>query len=99
MKAHLNSYVVIVTFEVKMAYRGVFREAILENASASRGSEPGCTVFDVWENQDGSEIFLYEVYNSEAAFKEHLSTEHFRRFETVVAPWIIDRHVSRPTTA
>jgi (4S)-4-hydroxy-5-phosphonooxypentane-2,3-dione isomerase len=56
--------VVIVTFKVKPAHRAEFRDAILENAAAARTLEPGCSVFDVCENQDGSEVFLYEVYDN-----------------------------------
>jgi quinol monooxygenase YgiN len=94
MMASQGGYVVIVTFGVKPTYQAAFRDAILENASASRKLEPGCSVFDVCENQDGTEIFLYEVYDSEAAFTEHLASDHFRRFDAMVAPWIVDKRVT-----
>ena len=60
--------------------------------SASRMLEPGCRVFDVCENQDGSEFFLYE-YDSEAMFRDHLATDHFRRFDSLVGPWVVDKRV------
>jgi (4S)-4-hydroxy-5-phosphonooxypentane-2,3-dione isomerase len=88
-----GGYVVIVNFQVKPEFRAAFRDAVLENASASRMREPGCSVFDVCENQDGSEFFLYEVYDSEARFRDHLATEHFRHFDSLVAPWVVDKRV------
>ncbi len=88
-----EGYVVTVTFEVKPEFRAAFRDAVLENASASRVLEPGCRVFDVCEKEDGSEFFLYEVYDSEAMFRDHLATGHFRRFDSLVAPWVVDKRV------
>jgi (4S)-4-hydroxy-5-phosphonooxypentane-2,3-dione isomerase len=94
MTSRREGYVVIVTFGVKPTYRGAFRDAVLENASASRTVEPGCSVFDVCESEDGSEVFLYEIYDSGAAFREHLATDHFRRFDALVAPWVVDKRVT-----
>jgi quinol monooxygenase YgiN len=93
MTARRDGYAVIVTFAVQPPYRKAFRDAILENASASRTLEPGCSVFDVCESEDGSEVYLYEIYDSEAAFREHLATDHFRRFDALVAPWVVDKRV------
>jgi (4S)-4-hydroxy-5-phosphonooxypentane-2,3-dione isomerase len=94
LTARRADYAGIVTFAVEPTYREAFRNAILENASASRALEPGYSVFDVCESEDGSEIFLYEIYGSEAAFREHLATEHFRRFDALVAPWVVDKRVT-----
>lgn len=94
MTARRDGYVVIVTFAVKPMHREAFRDAILENASTSRALEPGCSVFDVCESADGSEVFLYEIYDSEGAFKEHLATDHFRCFDALVAPWVLDKRVT-----
>lgn len=85
--ARRDGFVVVVTFKVVSEFRTAFHDAVLENAHTSRTTEPGCSIFDVCESPDTSEIFLYEVYDSEAAFKEHLATEHFRRFDALVAPW------------
>ena len=82
------SYVVSVVFVVKPEHRAEFRREMIANATASRTREPGCRQFDVCETPDGSEIFLYEVYDSEAAFKEHLATGHFRTFDATVKPWL-----------
>ena len=88
-----HDFVVTVGFAVKPEYHGAFLDAVSENARTSRAFEPGCSVFDVCEDACGSEFFLYEVYDEEAAFKVHLATEHFRRFDALVTPWVIDKRV------
>ena len=87
------SYVITVVFRARAEHRDDFRAAMIENATASRTSEPGCRQFDVCETPDGSEIFLYEVYDDEPAFKAHLATDHFRRFDARVKPWVEDKRV------
>ena len=87
------SYVVTVVFRARAENRDAFRAAMIENATASRTVEPGCRQFDVCETADGSEIFLYEVYDDEAAFKAHLATDHFRHFDATVKPWLEAKHV------
>ena len=89
----MTGFVVTVAFQVHPQHRAAFREAIRENAAASVAREPGCSVFDVCEKADGSEMFLYEVYDDEGAFKAHLATDHFKRFDSLAAPWVADKRV------
>jgi quinol monooxygenase YgiN len=86
-------FVVTVVFRAKPEYRAQFRNEMLENAAASRTKEPGCRLFDVCESPDGADIFLYEIYDDEAAFQAHLATDHFKRFNATTAPWIAEKHV------
>ena len=86
-------FVVTVVFRAKPEFRAQFRAAMLENAAASRTDEPGCRQFDVCESADGSTIFLYEIYDDEAAFKAHLATAHYQRFNASVTPWTAEKHV------
>jgi (4S)-4-hydroxy-5-phosphonooxypentane-2,3-dione isomerase len=87
------SYVVTVVFRAKPEQRDAFRKAMVENATASRTREPGCRQFDVCESPDAT-IFLYEVYDDEAAFKAHLATDHFLRFDAAVKPWLEHKQVT-----
>lgn len=89
----MTGFVVTVTFRIEPEFRGPFRDAILANSSTSVRDEPGCSVFDVCEKADGSEIFLYEIYDDEAAFKAHLATDHFKRFDAQVGPWVVDKRI------
>jgi quinol monooxygenase YgiN len=88
------SYIVTVVFVAKPEHREDFRRAMIENATASREREPGCRQFDVCENPDG-EIFLYEVYDDEAAFHAHLASDHYRRFDAQVKPWVDEKRVTK----
>ena len=89
----MSGFVVTVAFRIKPEHRAEFRLAMLENAKSSVEDEPGCSVFDVCEGKDG-DIFLYEVYDDEPAFKAHLATDHFKRFDSKVAPWVVDKRVT-----
>lgn len=88
-----GGYVVAVTFAVKDGHRAAFRDAVVENARVSRAREPGCRVFDVCADADGAEVFLYEVYDGEGAFRDHLASEHFLEFDRAVAPWVASKRV------
>ena len=79
---------VIVDFKVKAAHLAEFRSAIDINARASVADEPGCSQFDVCvDPQDASKIFLYEIYDDQAAFEAHLRTPHYAVFDQASANW------------
>jgi autoinducer 2-degrading protein len=82
-------YVIVVDFTIKPEHVAAFRTAIVENARLSRESEPGCRQFDVCvDPEDATRIFLYELYDDEAAFQAHLRTAHFLEFDRASAPWV-----------
>jgi autoinducer 2-degrading protein len=87
------SFVVTVHFVAKPEHREAFRAAMVENAAASRQTEPGCRQFDVCETPDGQSIFLYEIYDDEGAFRAHLATAHYLRFNETTAPWVAEKRV------
>ena len=87
-------YVVTVEFAIKAEWLEVFSKAVLTNAQTSLEQEPGCRQFDVClDGDDPSHFFLYELYLDSAAFKLHLGTEHFKRFDATVAEWVESKHV------
>jgi quinol monooxygenase YgiN len=90
-------YVITVLFETSAPER--FREAIEANAAVSR-QEPGCRRFDVCYADGGTKVFLYEIYDDEAAFDAHLASPHFKTFKTAIEPIVTTRrgesyHLSR----
>lgn len=89
------SLVVTVVFVAKAEHRADFRREMIANAEASRTKEPGCRQFDVCESADGSTIFLYEIYDDEAAFDAHLAAEHYKRFNALTMPWVSERKVAK----
>jgi (4S)-4-hydroxy-5-phosphonooxypentane-2,3-dione isomerase len=70
-----------------------FVEAIKENASASV-KEPGCREFNVLVLANRpNHVFLFEVYDNEAALAAHRETAHFKKFFATAGSIIADRNV------
>jgi autoinducer 2-degrading protein len=87
-------YVVIVDFKIKSEHLAQFMPLMLENARASRETEPGCRQFDVCVNpKDRTSVFLYEIYDNRAAFDAHLATAHFKKFDPAVAAMVASKAV------
>lgn len=82
-------FVVTVLFSIKPAHVDEFMAAMLANASTSLQLEPGCRQFDVCQKgSDRTEVFLFEVYDSEADFARHLAAPHFLAFNEQTASWV-----------
>lgn len=87
-------YVIVVDFKIKPERLAEFMPLMLENARASRETEPGCRVFDVCADpKKETSVFLYEVYDDRAAFDEHLDSPHFKRFDAAVASMVASKTV------
>ena len=70
-----------------------FLEAIKENA-ANAVKEPGCREFNITVLANNpNHVFLYEVYDNEAALNAHRQTEHFKKYQAATANMIADRNV------
>jgi len=76
-------FVLTVDMEVIPGQIEAFRKAIEENSAASI-KEPGCRQFHVaTSTTDPNHIFLYEIYDNEAAYQAHRTTEHFKKFDAI----------------
>lgn len=74
-------YVITVELRVEPQHHDMLLEMISENARASARDEPGCRQFDVCVDEaDPGFVFLYEIYDDEAAFEAHQRTPHYARF-------------------
>ena len=90
----MTGYVVCVEFEIRPELFAAFRPLMIENARVSARDEPGCRQFDVCVPEDGTpRVFLYEVYDDEAAFEAHLETAHFKRFAEATREMIVGRRI------
>jgi (4S)-4-hydroxy-5-phosphonooxypentane-2,3-dione isomerase len=90
----MNPYVIYVDFRVKPGMLAAFRKAVDDNAIASCRDEPGCRRFDVIEPRgEANRILLYEIYDSEKAFGEHIRAPHFLRFDKETAPMVAQKSV------
>lgn len=78
--------IVHVHVSVKPESVEAFREATIENASASL-KEPGVARFDVIQQQDDpTKFILVEVYRSAEAAAAHKETPHYAKWRDTVAP-------------
>jgi quinol monooxygenase YgiN len=90
MKGHMM-FAVTVTFRIHTGRMDDFLPKMTTNARTSRAVETGCQQFDIC--RDGDTIFLYELYDSRAAFDAHLASDHFKSFDAAVGPMIAEKHV------
>jgi quinol monooxygenase YgiN len=91
-------YINAVDLDIVPSERDKFLDAVAEDAAGTI-REPGCLQFDVLVlTEDPNHIFLYEVYESEAAFKAHRETGHFKKYAAVTANMVAKR-VARTMTA
>ena len=62
-------YVITVLFSTSAEHASEFLQAMVANARTSVAEEPGCRQFDVCvSDRNPNDVFLYEVYDSKAAF-------------------------------
>ena len=86
----------VVEFRIKAAHVDAFASAIVENARASRETEPGCRQFDVCRDPaDARVFFLYELYDDEAAIRAHLQSAHFLQMNAQTEAWVDRKQVWR----
>ena len=83
----------VVEFLIKPEHVAAFGEAIVDNARASRETEPGCRQFDVCIDPASGTIFLYEIYDDRAAFEAHMRTAHFIAFDAATRDWVARKDV------
>lgn len=96
----MTMYVITVLFTVHSAHRADFLAEMVNNARLSLEREPGCRQFDVCTViKSADDIFLYEIYDSRAAFDAHLASEHFQQFNLKTQPWVKTKVVSALTKA
>lgn len=92
-----DPYVIIVefTFDVKDVDKAI--ELLLEMQTVTLENEEGCFVYEVLLSEDDpSKIFLYESYESEAAFKTHQkSTYHKTIITDQLSPLLKESRVTK----
>ena len=92
----MSRFAIIVEFELLKGGFDIFLQEVLKNGEASRREEPGCQCFDVLvPNKDENRIVLYEAYDNEAAFQEHLQSQHFKDFSDRVSGLVTDRKLTK----
>jgi (4S)-4-hydroxy-5-phosphonooxypentane-2,3-dione isomerase len=91
-------YINAVDLDIVPAQRDAYLAAIKENSEAAI-QEPGCKEFNILVlGDDPNHLFLFEVYENEAAFQSHRASEHFKKYAALTANMVAKR-VSRPMGA
>jgi (4S)-4-hydroxy-5-phosphonooxypentane-2,3-dione isomerase len=86
-------YVNAVDLDIKPGDMPKFLEAVKENG-ANAVKEPGCREFNIQVlAKDPNHVFLYEVYDNEAALNTHRATDHFKKFAAATADMVTKREV------
>jgi (4S)-4-hydroxy-5-phosphonooxypentane-2,3-dione isomerase len=81
----MRPLVVLVEILVKPSFVTQFRDLIAANAKTSLELEIGCKRFDVVVDPEEPRRFvLYEIYEDEAAFDEHLASSHYLSFADAI---------------
>ncbi|MFV0385024.1 putative quinol monooxygenase [Paracoccus sp. (in: a-proteobacteria)] len=94
----MTKFAIIADFHLKPGSLAAFRPLIDANARSSVADEPGCQRFDVMELPDQPDrVLLYEIYDSEEAFGQHLQSPHFHRFDAASAGLIETKSITRCT--
>ena len=89
-----DRYVVLVDFRLLARRHEDFRRIVDDIAGQSVAREPGCCRFAGIEVEGESDrVLLYEIYDSKAAFRLHLASEHFGQFDAAAAPLCLHKQV------
>ncbi|MEJ6394800.1 putative quinol monooxygenase [Gymnodinialimonas sp. 2305UL16-5] len=87
-------FVVTVTLRIDPPQLPLFAALMRTNAATSLAEEPDCLRFDVCTDPSTpDEIFLYEIYRDEGAFKAHLQSKHFKTFDEASADMVISKRI------
>ena len=91
----MSGYVIAVDFIIRPESRDRFLALVRKNAAQSLASEKGCKRFDVCVPPEGAgRVFLYEIYDDEAAFKVHIESAHFKTFAEAIAGMVVERRIT-----
>jgi quinol monooxygenase YgiN len=85
-------FTLLVQLEIRKDAIDKFMPLALENARATRETEPGCRQFDVLvDPADSLRVMFYEIYDDETAFEAHQQTAHFKRYLDTALKYVSSR--------
>ena len=77
--------------EVRVIARAVARKgkadelkALLQGMLAPTQAEPGCRLYELYESGELGRFYFYELWENQAALKQHAASPHYRQLELVV---------------
>jgi quinol monooxygenase YgiN len=76
---------VLARFEMQKGKEDVALQALANMVSEVKVHEPECLVYAVTRGQVNlQEVYVYEVYANEGAFRDHRKTEHMRELQAAL---------------
>jgi quinol monooxygenase YgiN len=86
-------YINAVDLDIVPSETAKFLEAVKENGELAV-KEAGCREFNITVLANNpNHVFLYEVYDNEAALNAHRNTDHFKKFQAATANMVSGRNV------
>src|SRR5262245_38351034 len=87
----MSSFVITVELRTRPGRLQEFLPLIVANARQSLANDPGCRRFDVLVPRDSTDtIYLYEIYDDEAAFDAHRQMPHYKAFRAAAEPLLAE---------
>ena len=87
-------YIITVEYVINPGHMLTFMDAVLENAESSLHKEEGCVQFDVSQSHDNpTHFFLYEQFEDEIAFQQHVESEHYLAFSKKIQKAVVTKTV------
>ncbi len=87
-------FVATITIEVDAENESIFHNAAMKQAEVSLAREVGCIQYDVSFHPTRKSIcFMYQVYDSQAAYDHHLLSDHYSNFDQITLPWVASKKV------
>jgi (4S)-4-hydroxy-5-phosphonooxypentane-2,3-dione isomerase len=84
-------YINAVDIDVVPGQIDAYLAALKENGAAAV-HEPGCHEFNITISpKDPNHVFLFEVYDNDAAFQAHRATDHFKKYAATTKDMIAKR--------
>jgi quinol monooxygenase YgiN len=85
-------YVRTAELEIAPGKMAEFNAAIQEEIKASIAKEPEVLALHaVFEKERPNHVRVFEIYVSEASYRQHVQTEHFRKFRQLTDGIVVSR--------
>ena len=82
-------FVLLVELEIVPAELENYKAAVKENSQTAVREEPGCREHNVvFEKNNPTHIFVFEIYDSAEALAAHLASAHFKKYRAATANMI-----------
>ena len=81
-------FIMMANLQATPGHKEELIQALLHQAKEVSDHEPGCTRYDIIQDGgDPNKIWLYEVFQNDAAFQAHIDSPHTARFMETTKAW------------